>query len=138
MHRSFYLLKRTYRNGHLSLCVCAHTHILKMHVGSDLLERRHRSLQKAAALILPNMCHMQTILRTSRKWQPTPVFLPEESHRQRSLAGYSPQGHRESDTTEATTQQQGPVKPDFVLPASTSATLKSSVCFAVTVFSNGH
>ena len=25
-----------------------------------------------------------------RKWQPTPVFLPGESHRQRSLAGYSP------------------------------------------------
>ena len=23
-----------------------------------------------------------------RAWQPTPVFLPEESHRQRSLAGY--------------------------------------------------
>ena len=27
-----------------------------------------------------------------RKWQPTPVFLPWESHRQRSLAGYSPRG----------------------------------------------
>ena len=25
-----------------------------------------------------------------RKWQPTPVFLPEESHGQRSLVGYSP------------------------------------------------
>ena len=25
-----------------------------------------------------------------REWQPTPVFLPEKSHRQRSLAGYSP------------------------------------------------
>ena len=25
-----------------------------------------------------------------RKWQPTPVFLPGESHGQRSLAGYSP------------------------------------------------
>ena len=35
-----------------------------------------------------------------RKWQPTPVFLPGKSHEQRSLAGYSPQGHRESDTTE--------------------------------------
>ena len=31
---------------------------------------------------------------------PTPVFLPGESHGQRSLAGYSPQGHKESDTTE--------------------------------------
>ena len=29
-----------------------------------------------------------------RKWQPTPVFLPGESCRQRSLAGYSPRGHK--------------------------------------------
>ena len=36
-----------------------------------------------------------------RKWQPTPVFLPGESHEQRSLAGYSPWGGTESDTTES-------------------------------------
>ena len=35
-----------------------------------------------------------------RKWQPTPVFLPGESHGQRSLVGYSPQGRKESDMTE--------------------------------------
>ena len=35
-----------------------------------------------------------------RKWQPTLVFLPGESHGQRSLVGYSPQGRKESDTTE--------------------------------------
>ena len=35
-----------------------------------------------------------------REWQPTPVFLPGEFHRQRSLAIYSPQGHQQSDTTE--------------------------------------
>ena len=30
-----------------------------------------------------------------REWQPTPVFLPEESHEQRSLIGYnSPRGHQ--------------------------------------------
>ena len=34
-----------------------------------------------------------------RKWQPTPVFLPGESHGQGSLAGYSLWGHKESDTT---------------------------------------
>ena len=28
------------------------------------------------------------------KWQPTPAFLPREFHGQRSLAGYSPWGHR--------------------------------------------
>ena len=38
-----------------------------------------------------------------RTWQqPTPVFLPGESHGQKSLAGYSPQGCTESDTTEVT------------------------------------
>ena len=44
----------------------------------------------------------------SRRWRPTPVFLPGESHGQRSLAGYSPCGHREPDTAErltATTKQ---------------------------------
>jgi len=35
-----------------------------------------------------------------REWQPTPVFLPGESHGWRSLAGYSPWGRKESDTTE--------------------------------------
>ena len=35
-----------------------------------------------------------------RKWHPTPVFFPGEFHGQRSLAGCSPWGHRESDTTE--------------------------------------
>ena len=35
-----------------------------------------------------------------RKWQPTVVFLPEKSHGQRSLAGCSPWGYKELDTTE--------------------------------------
>ena len=35
-----------------------------------------------------------------RKWQPTPVFLLGKFHRHRSLAGYSPQGHKEYDMTE--------------------------------------
>ena len=37
-----------------------------------------------------------------RAWQPTPVFLPGESHGQRSLAGYSLWGQKESDMTEVT------------------------------------
>ena len=35
-------------------------------------------------------------------WQPTPVFLPGESHGQRTLEGYSPWDWEESDKTEAT------------------------------------
>ena len=34
-----------------------------------------------------------------RKWHPTPVFLPGKSHGQRSLAGYSPWGRKESNMT---------------------------------------
>ena len=38
-----------------------------------------------------------------RAWKPTPVFLPGKSHGQRSLAGYSPWGCKELDTTEQLT-----------------------------------
>ena len=37
-----------------------------------------------------------------RKWQPTPVFLPEESHGQRSPVGYSPKGRKELNITKVT------------------------------------
>ena len=35
-----------------------------------------------------------------REWLLMPVFLPGQSHGQRSLAGYSPWGHKEADTTD--------------------------------------
>ena len=38
-----------------------------------------------------------------RKWKPTPEFLPEESHGQRSLSGYSPPGCKEPDMTKQLT-----------------------------------
>ena len=41
-----------------------------------------------------------------KAWQPTQVFLPGESHGQRSLAGYSPWGHKESDMTEQPTKSR--------------------------------
>ena len=37
-----------------------------------------------------------------QKWQLNPVFLPGKFHGWSSLAGYSPQDHRKSDTTENT------------------------------------
>ena len=37
-----------------------------------------------------------------RKWQPTPIFLPGESHGKRSLVGYGPWGCKESEMTEVT------------------------------------
>ena len=38
-----------------------------------------------------------------REWLPTPVFLPGEFHEQKSLVGYSPWGHKESESTERLT-----------------------------------
>ena len=58
-----------------------------------------------------------------RKWLPTPVFLPGESHEHRSLLGYSLWGCKESNMTEQLTQ------------ASNSRCL-SSVQFSRSVVSN--
>ena len=41
----------------------------------------------------------------SRKWQPTPIFLLRKFHAQRSLAGYNPWDHKESDTTKHSSTQ---------------------------------
>ena len=41
-----------------------------------------------------------------REWLPMPAFLPGESHGQRSLAGYSPRGCKESETIERLTPFQ--------------------------------
>ena len=38
-----------------------------------------------------------------RALQPTPVFLPKEPHGQRSLVGYGPWGHKESDFVQLST-----------------------------------
>ena len=47
-----------------------------------------------------------TFMHWTRRWQPTPVFLPGESQGQRSLVGCCLWGRTESDTTEVTQQQQ--------------------------------
>ena len=47
-----------------------------------------------------------TFMHWRRKWQPTPVFLPGECQGQGSLVGCCLWGRTESDTTEATQQQQ--------------------------------
>ena len=57
---------------------------------------------------LPCVCmcvcvYIYTYIYGRRKWQPTPVFLPGESHGQRSLADYSPWGCKELDMTERLT-----------------------------------
>ena len=48
-----------------------------------------------------------------REWQPTPVFLPGESHGQRSLVGYSVWGYKELDMTEQLSMHTCPGQRDF-------------------------
>ena len=48
-------------------------------------------------------CKLDTSVRKipwRRKWKPTPIFLPGESHGRRSMVGSSPWGRKESGTTE--------------------------------------
>ena len=51
------------------------------------IPKEHRPLENTSGKIL------------GRKCQPTPAFLPGKSHGQRSLARYSPWGHKQSDMT---------------------------------------
>ena len=50
----------------------------------------------------PGLHHWVRKIPWKKAWEPTPVFLPEGSSGQRSLAGYSPWGHKELDMTEVT------------------------------------
>ena len=83
------------------------------HRGASRLEKQLRELtaHQVASLVAQRVKHLPAMWVTGvrslgqedpgrRKWQPTPVFLPGESHGRRSLMGYSPRGRKESDTTE--------------------------------------
>ena len=59
-----------------------------------------------------------TFMHWRRKWQPTPVFLPGESQGRKSLVGCHLLGHTESDTTEATQQQQQGTCFKMIMPKS--------------------
>ena len=49
---------------------------------------------------LPYAFKMDHSISWRREWQSTPVFFPGEFHGQRSPAGYTPRGRKESDMTE--------------------------------------
>ena len=61
---------------------------------SDKLKKSHSKNYRSRTLQYTNA------ICWSRRWHPTPVFLPGKSRGQRSLAGYSPRGHKLSDRTE--------------------------------------
>ena len=51
----------------------------------------------------PGFNHRVGKILWRREWLPIPVYFPEKLHGQRSLADYSPWGHKESDMTEKLT-----------------------------------
>ena len=70
------------------------------------------------------------VLTWSRKWQHTPVFLPGKFHGQRTLVGYSPWGHKESDTTEHIYSFLGFFFTDIFKPTFHLSTASISILFS--------
>ena len=68
-----------------------------------------------------------TFMHWRRKWQPTPVFLPGESQGQGNLMGCRLWGRTESDTAEATQQQQQQALVVMNLPANAEETQGQSL-----------
>ena len=64
-----------------------------------------------------------------KKWQPSPVFFPGESHGQRSLEGYSPWGRRESATVQRLTPYPCIL---YRFPAGISFFKQSRLCYGTT------
>ena len=86
----------------LSLCGvsgswCAFISRTTFKVESALVAHRLKSLLQCGR---PGFDPWAQKIPWRRKWQPIPVFLPGESHGQRSLVGYSPRGRKDSDTAE--------------------------------------
>ena len=63
-------------------------------------KNKYIPLQQIGECKYINVLSSDTPTHWRRKWQPTPVFLPGESHALRNLTGYNPWGHKESDTTD--------------------------------------
>ena len=72
----------------------------------------------------------------SRKWQPTSVFLPGESHGQRSLASYSPQSRKELDRTEVTEQSMHAHLSSFLLATYLGVKSLDTQCISLLVLHN--
>ena len=58
------------------------------------------SVYLSTSLVAQTVKNLPAVRSWRREWLPTPVLLPGEFHRQRSLVGYSPWGCKEKDRTE--------------------------------------
>ena len=71
-----------------------------VHLWASLVVQSVKNLpavQEIQKIQVPSLGQEDT-LEEGSPWQPIPVFLPGESHGQRSLADYSPWDHKELDT----------------------------------------
>ena len=66
-----------------------------------------------------------------REWQPTPLFLSAESRGQRTLAGYSPWGHKESDRAERVTLSLSHMALNSIQMSPSASALPSSMGVSV-------
>ena len=80
---------------------CRHTEVCPVHL-SGLRQRLSRERIRLQCRWVRSLGQEDPL---EKEWQPTPVFLPEKSHGQRSLAGYSPWDCKEWDMTEQLSMQ---------------------------------
>ena len=103
----YYKRRRQNLKGFSSVYLFTTAIILNLRVITLLLVRSLQLPDTSVQMNYPpfdkHKCSVTVRIMTLRgviKWQPTAVFLPGKSHRWRSLVGYSPWGHKESDMTE--------------------------------------
>ena len=81
----------------VQLCLYLHCYIVMHHFGASPVSQTVKNLSEMRETWVDAQVEK---VPWRREWLPTPVFLPGEFHGQRSLAGYSPWGRRESDRIE--------------------------------------
>ena len=91
-------LSLIWKTGHI-LCLPAPSSVFALHCGNVM--GLPQWLSRSRTHLQCRRCRFNPWVRKiswKRAWQPTPVFLPGESHGQRSLVGFGPWRHKESDT----------------------------------------
>jgi len=84
------------RNG---VAITVNKRVWNALLGSNLKNDRMKSVHFQGKPFHTTVIQLYALTWT-RKWQPTPVFLPRKSLGQRTLVGYRPWGHKESDKSE--------------------------------------
>ena len=93
-----YIIKRlVYLPVFIYLCYKVYLNICRQYIRTSLVAQMVKRLSTMRETWVRSL-GWEDPLR--RKWQSIPVLLPGKSHGQKSLAGYSPWGHKELDTTE--------------------------------------